>query len=214
MFYLQVSCPEGLISRWGFRQIYRQEMRQQWRDRKYSSHCQSICNRKPSCQTFFTALDVLQLFTLGQHLQTTKSILYEKLWHPMFSRLFCFDVWFWFNAGIRRACARFWREISNRRNTNFTGNGKITVQEFPALFFSIKTYSLDKANNLRAASAVKKVVKTLFPISRTCLSSGLIPWCSAAKKAVFKMIHMVTADSKSMSWVTRNMKFWNLTHGW
>ena len=152
--------------------------------------------------------------TLGQHLQTTKSILYEKLWHPMFSRLFCFDVWFWFNAGIRRAGARFWREISNCRNTNFTGNGKITVQEFPVLFFSIKTYSLDKANNLRAASAVKKVVKTLFPISRTCLSSGLIPWCSAAKKAVFKMIHMVTADSKSMSWVTRNMKFWNLTHGW
>ena len=98
VFYLQVSCPEGLISRWGFRQIYRQEMRQQWRDRKYSSHCQSICNRKLSCQTFFTALDVLQLFTLGQHLQTTKSILYEKLWHPMFSRLFCFDVWFWFNA--------------------------------------------------------------------------------------------------------------------
>ena len=74
------------------------------------------------------------IITLGQHLQTTKSILYEKLWHPMISRRFCFDVWFWFNAGIRRACARFWREISNRRNTNFTGNENLTVQEFPALF--------------------------------------------------------------------------------
>ena len=92
-------------------------------------------------------LNVLQFhnitISLGQHLQTTKFLIVNKLWHPMFSRLFCFDILFWFNAGrIRRgrALARFWREISNRRNSNFTGTGKITVhQEFHvALFFPSK----------------------------------------------------------------------------
>ena len=74
-------------------------MRQQWRDRKYSSHCQSICKRKLSWHTFFTyyKLQFHNITSPDNKIYSLREIM-NKLWHPMFSRLFCFDIWFWFRA--------------------------------------------------------------------------------------------------------------------
>ena len=76
--------------------------------------------------------------------------------------------------------------MPRRTETPFKFSAKRSTKEANTMtrsktFHPLWKYSFDIPNNLRTASVVKNVVNTLLPTSRVCLSSSLMPWCSAAK---------------------------------
>ena len=79
------------------------------------------------------------------------------------------------------------------------------------MFQPLPKYSLLSAASLRTASRAKKVVNTLFPRSRMCSSSSLMPWCSMAKKMVLRMMQRVTITSKKVSLMMAKRMSWVLS---
>lgn len=67
---------------------------------------------------------------------------------------------------------------------------------------SVKTFAgWEKESKLAKPGTLnhKSEIITLFPISNTDLTVSLIPWCSNAKKVVFKTIHRVINNSNNGS---------------